>query len=295
MQKLQTFIEYFTYLVIVEVLKLIDSAGIEMAQGYPIACERVEGINDNMVQSHYHDFYELYYLEAGQRYHIMKDETYLMDSGQFMLFPPYIMHRSYGMQDIPFKRIVLYFRADEVVSETLREALEGCGGLYTVEGKAKSFIHSILDTLTRESRSNSFSYEYYHSLLNILLVTILRDATPQATPVKQTLVEKVIEHIHTNYDKKITLDSLAQTFYVSPYYLCHEFKAHTKRTIVQYINVTRIMNAQRKIMESNKSFTDICNEVGFSNLTHFNRVFKSVTSMSPSSYRKMYKNMPVSK
>jgi len=273
-----------------EDLKLIDSAGIEMAQGYHIACERVEGVNDNMVQSHYHDFYEIYYLESGERYHIMKDETYFMSSGQFMLFPPYVMHRSYGMKDIPFKRIVLYFRADQIVSEELQKIIKESSGLYTVDNKAKQFIHSILDTLTKEVHSNSFSYEYYHSLLNILLVTILRHATPQAKPVKQTRIEKIIQYIHNHYNEKITLDSLAQAFYISPYYLCHEFKSYTKRTLVQYINVTRIMNAQRKIMESNKSFTDISNEIGFSNLTHFNRVFKSVTGMSPSAYKKMYKN-----
>ena len=292
---MQIFIENFTYLVITEDLKLIDSAGIEMAQGYHIACERVEGINDNMVQSHYHDFYEIYYLESGQRYHIIKDETYVMEAGQFILFQPYVMHRSYGMKDVPFKRIVLYFRADQIVSEELQKILKESGGLFTVDNRVKQFIHSILDALAKEAHSNSFSYEYHHSLLNILLVTILRHATPQAKPVKQTRIEKVIHYIHNNYHEKITLDSLAQTFYISPYYLCHEFKAHTKRTLVQYINVTRIMNAQRKIMESNKSFTDISNEIGFSNLTHFNRVFKSVTGMSPSAYKKMHKNMSTDK
>ena len=51
------------------------------------------------------------------------------------------------------------------------------------------------------------------------------------------------------------------------------------------------MNAQRKFMETNKNITEICCESGFSNLTHFNRVFKSVTVMTPSGYKKTHKNL----
>lgn len=47
---------------------MIDQAGIMMAQGAEIACERIAGVNDNMTQPHYHNYYELYYLEKGERY-----------------------------------------------------------------------------------------------------------------------------------------------------------------------------------------------------------------------------------
>ena len=67
-------------------------------------------------------------------------------------------------------------------------------------------------------------------------------------------------------------------------------KMNTNSTIIRYINVTRIMNAQRKFMETSKNITDISKETGFSNLTHFNRVFKSVTGMSPSQYRKQFRD-----
>ena len=103
---------------------------------------------------------------------------------------------------------------------------------------------------------------------------------------KSSRIGEVIRYIHSHYQEDISLEMLAQMFYVSPYYLCREFKKSTNSTIVRYINVTRIMNAQRKFMETSKNITDISRETGFSNLTHFNRVFKSVTGMSPSQYRR---------
>ena len=53
---------------------MIDQAGILMAQGLGIASERIQGVNDNMSQSHYHEYYEIYYLEAGERFHMVEDQ-----------------------------------------------------------------------------------------------------------------------------------------------------------------------------------------------------------------------------
>ena len=55
---------------------MIDQAGIRMAQGSTLACERISGVNDNMMKSHYHNYYEIYFLEDGERYHMLQDDMY---------------------------------------------------------------------------------------------------------------------------------------------------------------------------------------------------------------------------
>ena len=55
-------------------------------QGSGIACERIQGVNDNMSQSHYHEYYEIYYLEAGERFHMVEDKLYKMEAGEFIIF-----------------------------------------------------------------------------------------------------------------------------------------------------------------------------------------------------------------
>lgn len=270
---------------------MLDQAGIDMAQGYNIAIERIEGVNDNMAYSHYHDFYELYYLESGERYHFYKDELHCLTQGQFILFPPYVMHRSYGQNDTYFKRIVLYFKPSEIISEELSNAVAKSGGVYVVNDKMRREIHTLLKLILDEQRSDTFSNEYIHSILNALLIILLRQAKPQEMSTKHTRIEQIIHYINTNYDKDLSLELLSKEFYISPYHLCHEFKKYTGRTLVEYLNITRIMHAQRKIMETSDSITDICSHTGFKNLTHFNRVFRSITGMSPSKYRKSALNV----
>ena len=73
---------------------MLDQAGIMMAQGNTIACERVSGVNDNMEKNHYHDYYEIYFLESGERCQIMQNNLYTMQPGELILFSPYVLHLS---------------------------------------------------------------------------------------------------------------------------------------------------------------------------------------------------------
>lgn len=278
---------------------MIDSAGIRIAQGQPIACERIEGVNDNMSKSHYHDFYELYFLENGERNHIIQESLYTIHAGQVVIFAPYVMHHSYGEENVSFRRIICYFQPSEIESPELLETLKGSCGVYPqLSAKNQCQIHQILNSMLQEENDDSpFRAEMLHCLLNVLLVSLFRHSTSVPhntdTPPTQTLIEQVIDYIHTNYYTDISLDSLARQFYISPYHLCREFKRCTNRTLSQYINVTRVMNAQRKIIETDKSITEISVLTGFANLTHFNRVFKQYTGMTPTQYRKLSKSASI--
>ncbi len=272
---------------------MLDQAGIMMAQGNHIACERISGVNDNMKQSHYHNYYEFYYLEGGERYQRLQDELYIMKPGEIMLFSPYIMHFSYGAKDVPFKRVILYFHKDEVESAQLAAALDAGNGLYRMKSRDTQSIRRILELFLQEQENpGSFSSSYQHTLLNLLLYTLVREnrVDQEVRPEEASRMSRVIQYIHSHYYEDITLELLSQKFYISPYYLCREFKEYTNSTIIQYLNVTRIMNAQRKFMETDLNITEISRQTGFSNLTHFNRVFKQVTGMTPSGYRKSHKN-----
>ena len=270
---------------------MIDQAGILMAQGSGIACERIQGVNDNMSQSHYHEYYEIYYLEAGERFHMVEDKLYKMEAGEFIIFPPYVMHHSYGAENMPFKRVLLYFSQEEILWPSILSELREEGGIYKVGIRERQEIHRAMELILKEQKNpGAYHEEYARGVLNMLLLLIAREERPEKAPERKSRIGEVIRYIHSQYQEEISLEMLAQMFYVSPYYLCREFKKSTNSTIVRYINVTRIMNAQRKFMETSKNITDISKETGFSNLTHFNRVFKSVTGMSPSQYRKQFRD-----
>ena len=280
---------YFTYLAInfyLGELSMEDKAGIKMAEGRSISCERIQGVNDNMSQSHYHGHFELYFLEAGERYHMLNDDIYETKASDFMLFAPYVMHHSYSNKDVEFKRIVLYFTEDSIMSKDLLEKLKKSSGLYHPNSRIAGIIKNYLNELLQEEAAdNPYKDEAMTALLNSLLIAIIRTLEVEKRPEMKNKISKVIEYIEENYAKEIKLNDLSSRFYTSEYHLCREFKKYTNKTIVQYINAIRIMHAQILIMETNKSFTEIAGLTGFSSLTHFNRTFNSILKMSPSAFK----------
>lgn len=269
---------------------MIDRAGILMEQGHPIAAERVNDVG-SMSRSHYHSHFELYYLEEGKRLHMLENDIYETAPDDMMLFAPFVMHHSYSEKpDQRFKRIVLYFTPDSVEDENVLKKLVNSSGLYHVDAKVGHYIHGMLGMILMEQNNKDELHgASMKALLNMIVIALLRSGIQASKPEVQTLISKMVDYIDTHYMEDITLDDLADQFFVSKYYLCHEFKKYTNRTINQYINTTRIMNAQRQIMETGHSFTKIGTDCGFASSTHFSRTFKSVTGYTPSEFKASYK------
>lgn len=268
---------------------MIDQAGILMQQGATIACERVSN-RSVMSKSHYHTHYEFYYLEDGHRLHMMDDVIYETQAGDFMIFAPFVMHHSYSEDQSAFKRIVLYFTEDLIGDPELQKMMREASGLYRPDIKLGQDVHKLLNMLLSEqSESGPLHMFSMKTLLNMLLVAVIKSGHPAEKPEMQSQISKIISYIDQNYAEEIHLDDLANQFYISKYYLCREFKKCTNRTISQYINAARILNAQRRIMETDHNFTKIAADTGFASLTHFNRTFKAVTGLTPTAFRKTLK------
>ena len=204
---------------------MIDQAGILMAQGSGIACERIQGVNDNMSQSHYHEYYEIYYLEAGERFHMVEDKLYKMEAGEFIIFPPYVMHHSYGAENMPFKRVLLYFSQEEILWPSILSELREEGGIYKVGIRERQEVHRAMELILKEQKNpGAYHEEYARGVLNMLLLLIAREERPEKAPERKSRIGEVIRYIHSHYQEEISLEMLAQMFYVSPYYLCREFK-----------------------------------------------------------------------
>lgn len=269
---------------------MIDKASILMQQGAVIAAERVCD-NSNMSRSHYHHHFELYYLEDGKRLHMLEDNIYQTNPGDIMLFAPFVMHHSYSADDkSDFQRIALYFTPESIEDPLVLEKLKEGSGLYHLDSKFGKYLHGMLGMLLLEQNNKDALHDAtMKALLNIIVISLLKTGIHVSKPEPQTLVGRLIDYIDNHYMDEIKLDDLAEHCYVSKYYLCHEFKKYTNRTINQYINATRILYAQQKIMEGNSNFTEIAAECGFASCTHFGRTFKAVTGTTPSEFKSNYK------
>ena len=267
---------------------MIDHANYRIAQGHSIAIQRAQGVNDNMKKPHYHEFYELYYLESGSRIHMADDLLLRIGPGDFLLFPPYSMHYSYGEKDMPFQRLVLYFMPETIALSRDLGPLSQKTHLFQTDSHHE--IHELLCSLLREETRKDLCYQdAMRFLLNQLLVTLLRWPEQPAVPLPPpgNRMSDIIRYLNENYTDPISLEALASRFYVSPSHLCREFKKHTGSTVIQYVNELRILHARWLLLKTPKSVTEISRDTGFANISHFNRTYKAVTGMSPRETRQL--------
>lgn len=99
-------------------------------------------------------------------------------------------------------------------------------------------------------------------------------------------INKVLDHIMDNYNQNLTLDQLAEITHMNKNAFCKFFKNNTGNTLFTTINQIRIAKACQQLIETEKSVLQISLDVGFKNLSNFNRIFKKQMKKAPLFYRK---------
>ena len=108
----------------------------------------------------------------------------------------------------------------------------------------------------------------------------------RASDYRIALVKSIIDYIHTHYESQITLDILAAYFHLSREHLCRLFKKMTRMSPIEYLNFYRISTSTRLLRETDHEISDIALEIGFNNISYFNRTFKRYMHVTPGEYRK---------
>ncbi len=99
-------------------------------------------------------------------------------------------------------------------------------------------------------------------------------------------LEKVFLYVESSYNKKITLDKIADIAGYSSFHFTRFFKSTTGMTFITYLNNFRIYQATVLLDETEEMITEIAYSVGFESVKTFNRVFKELKGCSPTAYRK---------
>ena len=98
-------------------------------------------------------------------------------------------------------------------------------------------------------------------------------------------LDRVIRHLHQSKSQALRLEDVAEVANLTPKSFCRFFRANTGKTLVQYVNALRVGEACRLLLETNAPVTEIAFQVGFNNLSNFNRRFRELKEMSPREYR----------
>lgn len=101
-------------------------------------------------------------------------------------------------------------------------------------------------------------------------------------------IKKVQDFIETNYQDKITVDDLSDTFGMGRRTFERRFKKATNNTVVEYLQRVKMEAAKKQFELTRKTVNEVMYDVGYSDTKAFRDVFKKVTGLSPIDYKHKY-------
>lgn len=98
-------------------------------------------------------------------------------------------------------------------------------------------------------------------------------------------LESIVSYIHQNYDRRIGLKEMADKLHLSYYYLSHFIKDSMGISFKRYVDFIRVGKSLDKLIDSEKTISEIAYEVGFPNPSSYSKSFKNLYDFSPGEYR----------
>lgn len=258
----------------------------------------------SMHKYHFHNSYELYYLYSGERYYFIKDKMYHVTPGDLVFINEYDIHCTTNVPNCGYDRVIIDFKKEFledflncVENINLFECFKKEPHIVHLDGEQRILVETLFKSIIKEQNQKNAGYDTYlkSSLLQILYL-INRNISQSQEPVTPHFIEKhnsiseIAGYINNHFDEDITLDFIAQKFFISPHYFSRNFKKTTGFSFIEYLNNVRTKEAQRLLFKSNLTVSEISRAVGYKSTTHFGRVFKTITGVSPLAYRKINRN-----
>ncbi len=96
------------------------------------------------------------------------------------------------------------------------------------------------------------------------------------------------QYINDHYNQNLTLENVSDHIGFNPTYFSVFFKKETGKNFSEYLTELRIKNAKLYLISTDMDIADIAEEVGYNDLKYFSKLFKRLTGINPSEYRKLY-------
>lgn len=151
----------------------------------------------------------------------------------------------------------------------------------------------LLDTLYALADSDNYvrDMQICEKLMALLTLLMQEGWHPDAARIsgtKRQNLQEIKDYLDDHFAEKITLDALAERFYINKFYLTRVFREQFGQTVTNYLVQLRITQAKRLLRFSDKNIEAIAQECGMNDANYFSRVFKKIEGITPGEYRRQW-------
>lgn len=266
---------------------------------------------------HRHGFIQMNYIAGGRGRHLINNTAFEVNKGDIFVIPPFIPHLLEPIADGDFSVVELEFEPDFILGQTgsmelgslfdfayIEPFLVSTGEVrprLNLSGRKQTAIEELLADIRQEydTRPPDFLLAVKASLLKLLVLLgrafkeeVESRGGQELYAEHRAAIKRALAYLDDNYTHDIKVEEVARVSTLSRSYFCYLFKALTGNTFIEVLSKLRVEHAENLLKQTDTRITEVSALCGFNNLSHFNRVFKQTTGLSPRQYRLAYTSNP---
>lgn len=248
----------------------------------------------HMDRYHFHEQYEILLSLSENAEMFVTDRCYPLQHGSLILLSPAILHRSVSREDQQYNRYVIRFSKHyaQTLSTNTTNLLRlfSTGRVqYQLDRAQTSKLSMLYDECIK--KRTGYGSDLRRQMAFVELLLYVEEVTAHLSGLSQEQsgdlkrnISEILAYIPDHLKENLSLDALAEKFFVSKPHMCRLFKEYTGFSPGEYIIKTRIMHA-RSLLQEGKSVQEAGEESGFRNYAHFIRTFRQLVGVSPGKYK----------
>lgn len=237
---------------------------------------------------HYHDFDKIVIFVKGNVTYSVEGMNYKLAPYDIVLVRAGQVHRPVVHDASEYERIIIYispqfiehYRNEEYdLSDCFKKAEEEKTSVFRKLSMKKSILYRTMAELENSFHDEGYASKLHQEVLFLNFMIQLNRAVLEnsidyrKTDASNMQILNIVSYMNRHLTESLSVEMIAEHFYINRYYLMHLFKEETGDTIGNYITNKRLILARRMIAEG-KPVTQACYEAGFTSYSNFSRAYK---------------------
>ncbi len=260
----------------------------------------------SVLHLHWHDSIEIITMLQGRAVFVLQGRSHEARPGDILIVNSGLLHSGTALGDEPVVYQAIVFHK-ALLSSALPDPSHARYVLPFLENKrlfperiapgdaGYGELRAALDLLLDEFERRREGYELaVKAALQLMVLAMCRNFPSReegGTDIGRLAMsidrfKALLEHIDLNHAERLTVSSAARMVALSPAHFCKTFKKLTGRTLVDFMNLTRVEKAAGLLSGTDLPVTEIAARTGFCNINYFDKVFKLTRNCTPAQYRK---------
>lgn len=240
---------------------------------------------------HYHDFHKIIVFISGKVTYHIEGKAYHLKPRDILLVSQGAIHKPEIDPSVPYERYIFWIRDDlscQELNTCFQKANDRSFNLVRADSALQERLKDLLPEIEQTLQNKHFGDTVLRNalftqfMIYINRIFLRTSSSPDKKAYSSdTQVEQLLKYINRNLSENLSIDQLAERFFLSKYHMMRKFKNETGYTIHNYITSKRLLMA-RSLISQGIPVMKAALASGFRDYTTFVRAYKKQFGKAPS-------------